>query len=70
MLLTPEHRRSNRKRVKREVFNLETFIQENKIDRMPGKLYRIDNKKVVVEKQDDIYDECHEHSGKEYDKDM
>ena len=82
MLLTPEHRRSNRRRVKKD-FNMDSFIAENKVERLPGKLYRLEAENVEVETKNvevkeeesleakvDIYAECPEHSGYEYDKDM
>ena len=84
MLLTPEHRRSNRRRVSQKTFDVKSFIENNKVETMPGKLYRLETKNVEVEKKnvevkeeenyvekhDDIYDECPEHAGYEYDKDM
>ena len=83
MLLTPEHRRSNRRRVKREDFDMKKFIKKNKIETMPGKLYRLETKNVEVETKNvevkeeesqeakvDIYADCPEHAGYEYDKDM
>jgi hypothetical protein len=83
MLLTPEHRRSNRRRVKKKGFNMDSFIQENKVETMPGKLYRLETKNVEVEtknvevkeeesqdEKDDIYADCPEYAGYEYDKDM
>lgn len=83
MLLTPEHRRSNRRRVKKKAFNMDSFIAENKVERLPGKLYRLETKNVEVETKNvevkeeesqeakvDIYADCPEHAGYEYDKDM
>ncbi len=83
MLLTPEHRRSNRRRVKRQDFDMKKFIKENKVETMPGKLFRIEMKNVEVEtknveaKEEEsqeakvyIYADCPEHAGYEYDKDM
>ena len=74
MLLTPEHRRSNRRRVKNKVFNLEHFINSNKVEKIPGKLYRREEKNVEVKEEkheeEDIYSECPQYDGYNYDKDM
>jgi ribosome-associated translation inhibitor RaiA len=83
MLLTPEHRRSNRRRVKRTGFDMNSFIEENKVETIPGKLYRLETKNVEVETKNvevkeeesqeakvDVYADCPEHAGYEYDKDM
>jgi len=71
MLLTPQHRRSERRNRKApSKFNVSDFIKSNKIESRPGKLYRksIENPEEDVE-EENIYDECPTASFY-YDKDM
>lgn len=77
MLLTSKHRRSSRSRVPKKPFDKETFVKSNKVDRSPGKVYiremahlkeEVEQAKEVEEI--DIYDECPDGKGYEYDKDM
>ena len=51
MLLTPEHRRSNRRRVKNKGFEMDVFIKANKVESRPGKLHRREKKNVEVEEK-------------------
>ena len=61
MLLAKPHRRSNRRR------STSAYAKANKIERIPGKLYR----KSICEKkdEDDEYTDCPEFEGFDYDKD-
>jgi hypothetical protein len=71
MLLTPQHRRSERRNRKApSKFNVSDFIKSNKIESRPGKLYHksIENPEEDVE-EENIYDECPTASFY-YDKDM
>ena len=67
MLLTPQHRRSNRVRDNA----VKKYIENNKIEKIPGLLYR---KNKTLNKpssdEDDIYSDCPNIKGYEYDKDM
>lgn len=71
MLLTPQHRRSERRNRKAPArFNVSDYIKNNKIEKTPGKLYRKtikDNEEKVQE--EDIYSDCPTASFY-YDKDM
>lgn len=71
MLLTPQHRRSERSNRKAPArFNFSNFIESNKIEKIPGKLYRktIKESEEKVQEEDD-YSECPTASFY-YDKDM
>lgn len=71
MLLTPQHRRSERRNRKAPArYNTSKFIKSNKIEKTPGKLYRksIENPEEDVE-EENIYSECPTASFY-YDKDM
>ena len=71
MLLTPQHRRSERRNRKAPArFNVSDYIKNNKIEKRPGKLYRkiITESEEKVQEEDD-YSECPTASFY-YDKDM
>lgn len=72
MLLTPQHRRSERRNRKAPArYNTSKFIKSNKIEKIPGKLYRktIKDNEEKVQEEEDIYSECPTASFY-YDKDM
>ena len=68
MLMMQPHRRSNRRRSSNNIIREEArhnaYKRANRVEAMPGRKYR--EKTVEV----DIYDECPNFEGYEYDKDM
>ena len=54
MLLTPQHRRSERRNRKAPArFNVSDYIKNNKIEKTPGKLYR----KTIKDNEEKVQEE-------------